>query len=251
MPDGPVYRQIQDRIRQLIADGEFAIGDKFLSERQVAERFDISRPTANKVLSGLVADGRLIFRKGVGTFVAEPVLGYDLRHLVSFTDRARQLGKQPTTTVVHFAPTGDVDPAIREALHADGTEPCWYLERVRAADHEAVIHEARWIPLRRCPHLSHTDVQGSLYTAWGERHDLVIGGADQRIHAIACPADVAAHLGLQSGAPVFQVACTGFTDDGQPLWWERTTYRGDAYEFRSRLGNQDDGTPVQGGLRER
>ena len=107
MPKHPVYQQLQDEIRSLIDNGEFEIGDKFLSERQVAERFQVSRPTANKVLASLVADGRLEFRKGVGTFVCDNdnVLGYDLRILVSFTDKVRAMGKTPFHA--HFAFRGN------------------------------------------------------------------------------------------------------------------------------------------------
>ncbi|MBC8136954.1 MAG: hypothetical protein H8F28_13810, partial [Fibrella sp.] len=41
---------------------------------------------------------------------------------------------------------------------------------------------------------------------------------------------------------------------GTPLWWERTLYRGDAYEFRNRLGPitiPSQIRPAVGTLRER
>ena len=62
----PMYRQLQERLREVIESGEFAEGEQFLTERQVVERYHVSRPTANKVLSGMAAEGRLEFRKGVG-----------------------------------------------------------------------------------------------------------------------------------------------------------------------------------------
>ncbi len=70
---------------------------QFLTERQICERFDVSRATANKALSNLVVEGVLEFKKGVGTFVRGGVLDYDLRALVSFTDKASVAGKRPTT----------------------------------------------------------------------------------------------------------------------------------------------------------
>jgi DNA-binding GntR family transcriptional regulator len=47
------------------------LGERLLTERQICERFGVSRATANKALSNLVSEGVLEFRKGVGTFVRE------------------------------------------------------------------------------------------------------------------------------------------------------------------------------------
>jgi GntR family transcriptional regulator len=81
----PMYQQMNGILRELLKSGEFAEGDQFLTERQIAERFQVSRPTANKVLGGMVSEGLLEFRKGVGTFVIPSRLNYDIQTLVSFT----------------------------------------------------------------------------------------------------------------------------------------------------------------------
>ncbi len=67
----PVYLQICNILKNLIEKGEFSRGDRFLSEREVSSRFDVSRTTANKALSSLVGEGILTYKKGVGTFVTE------------------------------------------------------------------------------------------------------------------------------------------------------------------------------------
>src|SRR6056297_236822 len=97
----PVYKQVTQTLLELIRS-EFSIGDQFLTERQVSERFGISRTTANKALSNLVIDGVLEFRKGVGTFVSRPKPSVNLRQLVSFTEKARAAGLRPKTTVRSF-----------------------------------------------------------------------------------------------------------------------------------------------------
>ena len=98
----PMYQQMNEILRELLRSEEFAEGDQFLTERQIAERFQVSRPTANKVLGGMVAEGLLEFRKGVGTFVCPPRLNYDIQTLVSFTEKARESGKTPATRVLRF-----------------------------------------------------------------------------------------------------------------------------------------------------
>jgi len=115
-----MYRQLQELLRKAIESGEFAEGDQFLTEREVVERYHVSRPTANKVLAGMAAEGRLEFRKGVGTFVRRRPLDYDVQILVSFTQKARDAGRHPSTQVLHFdrvAVTG-VESEIASHLRA-------------------------------------------------------------------------------------------------------------------------------------
>src|ERR1019366_10587663 len=95
-------QKLQELLREAIESGEFAEGEQFLTERQVVERYQVSRPTANKVLSGMAAEGRLEFRKGVGTFVRRRPLDYDVQTLVSFTQKALDAGRHPSTQVLNF-----------------------------------------------------------------------------------------------------------------------------------------------------
>jgi GntR family transcriptional regulator len=46
-----------------------------------------------------------------------------------------------------------------------------------------------------------------------------------------------------------EVTAIGYVNDQQALWWERTLYRGDQYEFHSRLGPIQSATPARGILR--
>jgi GntR family transcriptional regulator len=98
----PMYQQVNELLRELLRTGEFSEGKQFLTERQIAERFQVSRPTANKVLAGMVSEGLLQFRKGIGTFVCMPRLHYDIQTLVSFTEKMKEAGKKPTTRVIEF-----------------------------------------------------------------------------------------------------------------------------------------------------
>ena len=133
----PMYQQLNSHLRVLVASGECPVGSKFLTERQICERFGVSRATANKALSNLVSEGLLEFRKGVGTFVQGRALDYNLRALVSFTDKAISAGKQPSTQVLQFASVAVKDvldevpgtaarvraPSLGRARRAEGPRP--------------------------------------------------------------------------------------------------------------------------------
>src|SRR5689334_2749467 len=182
----PMYQQLNEALRGLVSSGEFKTGDRFLSEREVSERFGISRITANKALSNLVSEGLLEFRKGVGTFVRGSVIDYDMGTLVSFTVQARAAGKKPGTRVLAFetSPARAAETEVVAALRVGADEPLVRVERLRLASGVPVILERRWVVKALCPRLSRDDVEESLYAAWTERHGLEIGGADESIRAV-------------------------------------------------------------------
>ncbi len=252
----PIYFQASDRLRATIRDGSFAPGQQFLTERQIGERFGISRATANKALSGLVSEGLLEFRKGVGTFVRAGVLDYDLRSLVSFTEKATAAGMVPTTEVraFHSVPPDDLEGPVRDTLRLDAGESVTFIERLRLADAVPVILEYRYLRERYCPDLQKSDLGGSLYSLLTDQYRLPVAGADEVIRAVSLTADEADVLRAAPGDATLQVTAVGFLGGGVPLWWERTLYRGDAYEFRNRLGpitNPSQVRPAVGTLRER
>lgn len=229
----PVYQQLLTTLRVLVKEGEFVEGDRFLTERQVSERYGISRPTANKALASLVAEGMLEFRKGVGTFVRGRVLDYDLGALVSFTRKAEAAGKRPSTQVLAFETllAGAAPPEVMHQLGCGVTDPLHYMERLRLADGNPVILEHRWVVAHLCPGLERRELHGSLYQVWTERFSLAIGDSDQRIRALNLAGTEARLLGVRIGLAGLEMLCTGFLRTGEPLWYERTLYRGDAYEF--------------------
>ena len=234
----PIYQQLNNHLRNLIASGECPLSSKFLTERQICERYQVSRATANKALSNLVSEGLLEFRKGIGTFVKGRVLDYNLRALVSFTDKARAAGKHPATEVLEFESVHakDVLDDVPETLQVGPEESLYYVERLRLADGLPVILEKRYVVAAFCPGLTAADVQGSLYALWSERYNLHIEGADESIRAVNTRGSDARVLKLRDGAAGMLIRSVGYLAGKRPLWSERTLYRGDSYEFHNWLG---------------
>lgn len=234
----PLYQQLNAYLRQLIDSGECPVGSKFLTERQLCERFGVSRATSNKALSNLVSEGLLEFRKGVGTFVRGRALDYNLRALVSFTEKALAAGKKPGTEIIEFRSVAarDILDDVPALLQVSPDDPLYYMERLRCADGLPVILEKRYVVAGFCPDLQREDITGSLYRIWAERYHLTIEGADERIRAVNARGADARALKLRDGAAAMLIQSVGYLAGQRPLWSERTLYRGDSYEFYNRLG---------------
>jgi GntR family transcriptional regulator len=235
----PIYHQIHTQLRELVAK-ERPVGSKFLTEREVCDRFGVSRPTANKALSSLVAEGVLEFRKGVGTFVKgrSGGLDYNLHALVSFTEEAVAAGRQPRTDVLQFErlTAGDVLDDIPAILGVEASEKLLYVERLRLADGMPVILERRYVVARYCPGLTRKDAAGSIYRLFSKRYELQIEGADETLRAVNLRGAEARALQVRDGAAGMLISSVGHLAGRVSLWAERTLYRGDAYEFHNRLG---------------
>lgn len=248
----PIYQQLNDRLRLALGD-KYQQGDKFLSEREISDIFSVSRATANKALASLVSEGILEFRRGIGTFVRRDLINYDVRSLVSFTEKALAAGKEPKTRVHEFAKVSvnDVDSKITTALGQSNDGELWEMRRLRMADKIPVILEHRYIAVTHCAALTKAQASGSLYEVFCATNSLAISGADEIIRAVSLSAAEAKKLEVPSKSPAIEVTAVGFLDDEErsPLWWERTLYRGDQYEFHSRLGPIQTATPARGKLR--
>ncbi|MBL0121913.1 MAG: GntR family transcriptional regulator [Betaproteobacteria bacterium] len=66
----PIYRQLVDQVRRLVAGGQLAAGDELPSVRETAQALAVNPMTVSKAYSQLEAAGVLERRRGVGMVVA-------------------------------------------------------------------------------------------------------------------------------------------------------------------------------------
>lgn len=67
-----LYRQVADRLRGLIEAGQFPVGSRLPTERELAVQLGISRPTVREALIALEVDGFIRIRVGSGIYVLPP-----------------------------------------------------------------------------------------------------------------------------------------------------------------------------------
>ncbi len=241
----PLYMQVAQALVELMRT-EFNVGDQFLTERQVSERFGISRTTANKALSNLVIDGALEFRTGIGTFVRPAKPSVNLRRLISFTQKADEAGMRPETRVTRFRTVtlNEVKNVSRTkataVLQADGSLQVHEMSRLRLLNDVPVIFERRVLRAAPCPELSEVATAGSLYTLLSDSFGLSIAGVAQRIRARILTKAESSMLGIPESNAVLELAGVGYLTSGDPLWYEETIYRGDTYEFVNQLRTSGD-----------
>lgn len=226
----PLHAQIADALRLQIQDEEFKSGENFPSERELAERYGVSRMTVRQALQHLRQDGLIYYERGVGTFVADRKIDVHTRNLSGFSDEMLSLGLAPSSRVLKLK-REIAGEQVRKDLHLTADDPeVFHLERLRLADDEPMAFEVTYLPAALCTQLDEADLtKNSLYQILVENYNLQMHHAAESLEAAAATKFVAKQLGVKAGTPVLVVHRVVFTESNQPIESARTTYRADRY----------------------
>jgi GntR family transcriptional regulator, transcriptional repressor for pyruvate dehydrogenase complex len=137
-----VYEEVAARIERLILDGTLKPGDKLPSERDLAERFDVSRSAVREAIRALELKGFVEPRPGEGTVILNPTFDSLLNPLASLLGQKRELVAELLDVRTMIEPP----LAARAARHATA-EDLAHLEEIlrrhteRASREELAIEE--------------------------------------------------------------------------------------------------------------
>ena len=224
----PLYLQLARYLRGQIASGRFGHRDALPGERELAERFGVSRVTVRKALKELLDEGLLQQRQGAGTFVNRgPVVEQRLSTLTGFSEDMGSRGFAAGSVWLHRA----VSTATPEEALALGLSPgatVSRLQRLRTANGIAMALELAVLPTRFLADPS--EVQGSLYDTL-RRRGIIPFRALQRLSAVQLTAEQADQLSVPEGAAALYIERRTLLEDGTPMEFVRSQYRGDSYDF--------------------
>ena len=118
----PLYRQIRDQLRQMIAKGALPRGERLPPTRELATRLKVHRTTVANAYAELEADGLIAGHVGRGTFVAQGVEPPEATAREPFT---ATLDNQYLWTLL-FADVPAEDPLDRlvAECHGNGSGNC-------------------------------------------------------------------------------------------------------------------------------
>ncbi|APE33565.1 hypothetical protein BOX37_05810 [Nocardia mangyaensis] len=214
----PLYRQVCDRLEQRL-DHEFAPGDRLPSEAELAAEYGVNRLTVRRALAGLHQRGRIETRQGMGSFVAPPIVRYDVSppQAASFTAAMREVGHDVqvrSLSVEHL-----VDPVLGPAHRHRG---------VRCVDGVA------WsitVTVLAAEFAHGWDGQRSLHRMLLETRGIDTVRARRTFAAEIADRDDAALLSIPVGAPLLCVSGLNIDQHGNPVATVQHRFRGDRIQF--------------------
>ena len=141
----PLYDQLVDLLREKI-DNELEPGDLLPSERELSERYGLSRTTVRLALKELETMGLITRRHGKGTFVSDSAReATNLMGAYSFTEQMRSLGRVPKTVILDFKVL-EATKTVAEHLRLHLGETVFRMRRLRLADEVPMMVEQTYLP---------------------------------------------------------------------------------------------------------
>jgi GntR family transcriptional regulator len=231
----PRYYQLKEIIRERIRSGEWKPGDLIPSERELSEKYGISRMTARQAITDLVNEGLFYREQGKGTFVSQRKITQQLINLTGFTEDIRARGQRPGTKVIS-AEMRPADEATAEKLRIPSGTPIFRLQRLRLADGEPLAIELSQINFKGCQMLLEENLeQNSLYRVLETKYGISLMEADQELEAGLAGNEEAQFLKISVGSPVLFTRRTTYTERNQPVEYAKAVYRGNKYTFYTHM----------------
>jgi GntR family transcriptional regulator len=238
----PLYKQVKDRLLELLADGSVPPMGKLASERELVERYGVSRITVRQAMRELVAEGHLRSHPGKGFYATgrSSTEAFELELLRSFTATALQHGLTPGARLLSGR-TIPADDRLAASLHVRIGEPVIALKRQRLLNGEPVAIAEDWIEARKTPGLLALDWAGgnrSLYDELRGRYGLNPEVGETVLSSRLASAEEARLLDLRRPAAILTVDQIAHARDGSPINATRSLHHPARYPLRLAQGRR-------------
>jgi GntR family transcriptional regulator len=231
----PLYRRIEAELRDRIRDGALRPGARIAPEPELMADYGVSRATVRQALAGLVAEGLLEIRRGLGTYVTARRFEHTIGGFYSFSREIERHGLQPGTKVLDLRMQLAADDVAGALGVPAGTEVV-ALRRLRLAGPDPLVVETSHLPAARFPGLEAVDfAKVRLYDTLMNVYGCRPTRARETFEPVLLTADEAELLDQRRGRPALQVERIAFDQDDVPVEFCRSTVRGDRYRYSVEL----------------
>lgn len=227
----PLYCQLMDIIIEQIETGKLAENDKLPSERELCERYNISRATVRQAIQELEKEGYIYKQHGKGTFVSPQKFRQDLLKFYSFTEEMKKLGKVPSSKVIDFQII-HCDEKIAKKINKKIGERVYKFTRLRLADGEPMMLETSYVPYDRFPNITKFDLENeAMYDIFTKRFNAVFTMAEESFQPVLTRENEAELLGSKKGSPGMMIERITYEGD-QIIEYTVGIARGDRFKYR-------------------
>ena len=225
------YKDIQEQLLNDIKNGKYAEGDLIPNEVDLAQEFNVSRPTIRHAIRNLVEAGYLERRKKRGTIVKRVKLKQEFTHVIeSYNDEIKQNGRVAKTQVLIFEKI-KANREVQEALDLEEKSEVYKLVRLRFAENTPVVLVTTFLPAKQLPDFEQHDFNHeSLYEVLTS-YLLAVTHVQRKLEVKLAGETNSNFLNIERTAPVFYFHTIGSTSAGQKIEYSIATYRGDNNYF--------------------
>jgi GntR family phosphonate transport system transcriptional regulator len=226
-----VYKQVQrlleSEIRLLHGSSE-----ALPSEATLAERFGVNRHTLRRAIDGLIEQGWVERRHGLGTFILDKPVDYDIHPRTRFTETLEALGCKTESKVLRKLRI-PAQGGVARQLQLDEGEPVIWIETLRSVDERPFCVISHYLPSALLPGLFDDYSGGSLHDFIESAHGWQLRRTESLISASLPQGDDARLLAMPASWPVLRVKSVNVRErDDLPVEYALTRSRADRMQLR-------------------
>jgi GntR family transcriptional regulator len=220
----PLHNEITDVLRERIAAGDWAVGERLPTEPVLAREIGVSRATLREALQQLDAEGMLIRKHGVGTFVRSATPGISLSLTIprSVTVLIESQGLSPSTSFMKIT-SETVFPDDVERMSVAPGSKVYRIERIRTANSQPVAYTIDTVPawvMTKYPE-KRADGTFSLIEHITYRCGIRFAESEANLNPLHGITSVADKLEIDSASHIFFFEGVDHDVDGRPVMFSR------------------------------
>ncbi|MCE8028659.1 GntR family transcriptional regulator [Halomonas daqingensis] len=231
----PLYRVVEDHIRDLINTGKLVPGDLIPSESQLAKALDVSPGTVKKAITNLVWEKLLFRHQGKGTYVSRVDFEKSLFQFFSYGDAEGRSIRIHKITTARRRQEGSA--AICKRLGVEPGTELVYIERLGLIGEQPILVEYSWWPASVVPGLEDENVYipDFLYAMVLNRYGVPVVRAQETLTAEAADETTARMIGIESGTPVVVLKRVTYTTGDRIVEVRTTKGRADRFSYKTEI----------------
>lgn len=211
-------------------------GDQLPTEKALAERFSVSRITAQRALNDIAAMGLAERQSGRGSFVKALRIEQDLSALTGFVEDMKALGLSATAKVV-LVEVATASADVADHLGIALGDRIFHIQRVRLANRQPISLDVSYLPEDIGAAVAEENLEDRpFYSILEETLGVPLGHGQYILESVEANNSIATHLDVAVGSPILRIERTAYAlRDSRPLIYEFLNYRGDRVRYRLTL----------------
>jgi GntR family transcriptional regulator len=225
----PLYKQIEDYIRDLVSSGDYDKGKLLPKEEDLAKRLGVSRNTVRQGMYKLVLEGLLIRKKGIGTIVAPRTITTHLDEWHSFTQEMSKRGVSLKNYSVKVSEEA-ADKTLAEVFQIKKGTKLISLERLRGNDNLPFVYFISWFH-PRVGLTGEEDFNQPLYQILEEDLSVFPSRSNEELKAVPADAETAEYLNISEGEAILNRKRLVYDAGDRIIEYNVGFYRGDKFTY--------------------
>jgi len=231
----PLHEQLKNLITKHIKEGVFRPDQQIPSERELCEKYGVSRITVRQAINDLVNSGLLYRAHGKGTYVSNPKIEVKLSSMINFQQTLMKQGFVASTRMLKTEQIPN-DFFLSRVLNVNMVDQITNLQLVGLGNDSPVVFYDSYFGPEIGPKMVEAAQQEIKKNAPFSTLDLyqylniTPTHVEQTFEAVAVSEDIAGILQVEPKFSVLLVTSVLY-DGERPLEYRTAYYRGDKYKF--------------------